>query len=291
MDHQDWQARTTRLNRQVAAIAGHDMQLWLFTFVVVLVLAGGVLLVGFSHQLWTGVPRSAFELGVGLFLLVILFTGHVLYKRNRYAKAREELTREIIYSERLQSLSLIDPLTQTFNLSYLDQVLLRETNRANRHGTTITFMLIGLPDWSKAVEKRGELVGDQMLVEAAQLLKNTFRGSDIVLRYDACCFLVIMPETAEPQAGCAMQRMLERVDSWNLESSAPFELDLRVGMAAYVSGADASGVLSLAEERLRSARSPARTDKASQNWQAAPSQLHPANQGGTGERSMGWVRA
>jgi len=262
MDHQDWQARTTRLNGQVAAIAGHDMQLWLFTFVVVLVLAGGVLLVGFSHQLWTGVPRSAFELGVGLFLLVILFTGHVLYKRNRYAKAREELTREIIYSERLRSLSLIDPLTQTFNLSYLDQVLLRETNRANRHGTTITFMLIGLPDWSKAVEKRGELVGDQMLVEAAQLLKNTFRGSDIVLRYDACCFLVIMPETAEPQAGCAMQRMLERVDSWNLESSAPFELDLRVGMAAYVRGADASGVLSLAEERLRSARSPARTDKA-----------------------------
>lgn len=262
MDHQDWQAQSTRLNGQVAAIAGHDLQLWLFTFVVVLVLAGGVLLVGFSHQLWSGVPRSAFELGVGLFLLVVLFTGHVLYKRNRYSKAREELTREIIYSEKLQSLSLIDPLTQTFNISYLDQVLPRETNRANRHGTTITFMLIGLAGWSKAVAKRGELAGDQMLVEAAQLLKNTFRGSDIVLRYDACCFLVIMPETGEAQAGCAMQRMLERVDSWNLESSAPFELDLRVGMATYARGADASGVLRLAEERLVSARPPARTDRA-----------------------------
>lgn len=262
MDHQDWQARTRRLNGQVAAIAGHDLQLWLFTFVVVLVLAGGVFLAGFSHQLWTGVPRSAFELGVGLFLLVILFSGHVLYKRNRYSKAREELTREIIYSERLQSLSLIDPLTQTFNVFYLDQVLPREINRANRHGSTITFMLIGLADWAKVVGNRGELVGDQMLVEAAQLLKNTFRGSDIVLRYDTCRFLVIMPETGEPQAGCAMQRMLERVDSWNLESSASFELDLRVGMATYVRGADASGVLRLAEERLASARPPARTDKA-----------------------------
>ena len=268
MDHQDWQAQSTRLNGQVAAIAGHDLQLWLFTFVVVLVLAGGVLLVGFSHQLWSGVPRSAFELGVGLFLLVVLFTGHVLYKRNRYSKAREELTREIIYSEKLQSLSLIDPLTQTFNISYLDQVLPRETNRANRHGTTITFMLIGLAGWSKAVAKRGELAGDQMLVEAAQLLKNTFRGSDIVLRYDISRFLVIMTETTEPQARCALKRLLERFDSWNLESGATFELDLRVGIAAYTRGADSDSVLKLAAERLKSGRPTPGSDKSSREMAA-----------------------
>ena len=42
-----------------------------------------------------------------------------------HTNAREELIREIIYSEKLQSLSLIDPLTQTFDLCYLDQVLPR----------------------------------------------------------------------------------------------------------------------------------------------------------------------
>jgi len=257
MNHQDWQARTRQLNGQVTAITGRDLKLWLFTFIVVLVLAMGVLFLGFSNLLWTQASYSELELVAGLVLLVVIFAGYVLHKRYGYTKTREELIREIVYCEKLQSLSLIDPLTQTFNLCYLDQVLPREINRANRHGTTITFMMIELAGWAEVVRKKGELVGDQMLMAAAQLLKDTFRGSDIVLRYDVRRFLVIMPETNEQQARCARKRLLDRLDSWHLESNAPFELDFRIGLAAYSRGADANGVLQLAEERLQSGQSPA----------------------------------
>jgi len=257
MNHQDWQARTRQLNGQVAAITGRDLKLWLFTFIVVFVLAAGVLLLGFSNLLWTQAPHSALELVAGLVLLVLIFAGYVLHRRYGYTRAREELIREIIYSEKLQSLSLIDPLTQTFNLCYLDQVVPREINRANRHGSTITFMLIELAGWAEVIEKKGELVGDQMLMAAAQFLKDTFRGSDIVLRYDLARFLVIMPETNQLQAGCALKRMVGRLDFWHLESNAAFELEFRIGLAAYSRGADANGVLKLAEERLQAGQSPA----------------------------------
>ena len=265
MNQEDWQAQTRQLNGQIAAITGRDLKLWLFTFVVVLVLAVGVLLVGFPNLLWTGASRLALELATGLVLVVGIFTGYVLNRRHSYARARGELIREIIYREKLQSLSLIDPLTQTFNVCYLDQVLPREINRANRQGSTITFVLIELAGWAKVIAQSGELAGDQMLVETARLLKNTFRGSDIVLRYDISRFLAIMPETAEPQAACALKRVLDRLDSWNLESSAPFELDLRVGMAAYSRGADSNSVLKLAAERLRSGGSSARPDPPSRD--------------------------
>ncbi|MGO9212091.1 MAG: GGDEF domain-containing protein [Terriglobales bacterium] len=263
MNHQDWQARTRQLNGQVAAISGRDLKLWLFTFIVVLVLGAGVLLLGFSNLLWTQASHSALELVAGLVLLMVIFAGYVLHKRYGYTKAREELIRELIYSEKLQSLSLIDPLTQTFNLRYLDQVLPREINRANRHGDTITFMLFELASWAEIIRKKGELVGDQMLMAAAQLLKDTFRGSDIVLRYDVSRFLLIMPETNEQQARFARKRMLDRLDSWHLESNAPFELDFRIGLAAYSRGADANGVLQLAEERLQSGRPLATPDQPS----------------------------
>jgi diguanylate cyclase (GGDEF)-like protein len=261
MNQEDWQARTRQFSGQIAAITGRDLKLWLFAFVVVLVLAAGVLLVGFSSLPSTGASRPALELATALVLVVALFTGYVLNKRHSYTKARGELIREIIYREKLQSLSLIDPLTQTFNICYLDQILPREINRANRQGTTITFVLIEPAGWAKAIEQSGELVGDQMLVETARLLKNTFRGSDIVLRHDISRFLVIMPETTEPQAGCALKRLLDRLDSWNLESSAPFELDLRAGMAAYARGADSNRVLKLAAERLQCGRPPAKADQ------------------------------
>ena len=250
--NQDWQTRSRQLNSQVAAITARDLKLWLFTFFVIMVLAMGVIVLGFSNFLWTKVPRSELELVAGLLVLILIFAGYVLYRRYGYVKTREELIRELIYSEKLQSLWLIDPLTQTFNLCYLDQVLPREINRANRHGSAITFTIIEVADWAEVVKTKGELVGDQMLVAAAQFLRGTFRGSDIVLRYAATRFLVIMPETNESQANCALQRALMRLDSWHLESNSPFELDLRTGMAAYSRGADANAVLELAEERLRS---------------------------------------
>ena len=134
MHHQDWQARTRQLNGQVAAITGRDLRLWLFAFVVVLVLAVGILLLAFSNLSWTGASRSFSAPATGLVLLVLIFAGYVLYKRHSYTNTREELVREIIYSEKVQSLSLIDPLTQAFNICYLDRVLPREVNRANRQG-------------------------------------------------------------------------------------------------------------------------------------------------------------
>jgi diguanylate cyclase (GGDEF)-like protein len=124
-------------------------------------------------------------------------------------------------------------------------------------------MLIDIPGWTKVVKQKGELVGDQMLMEVAQFLRDTFRGSDIVLRYDMRRFLVIMPETNEHQARCARERMLNRLDSWHLESHAPFELDLRVGMAPYSRGVDVNSALKLAEERLQSGQLPGKADQPS----------------------------
>jgi len=48
-------------------------KLWLFTFIVVLVLAMGLLLLGFSNLLWTQTSQSALELVAGLVLLVLIF--------------------------------------------------------------------------------------------------------------------------------------------------------------------------------------------------------------------------
>lgn len=249
---QNWQERAGQLNRQMEAITGRDLKLWIFTFAVVVILSVGVLLLGFSNFLWANTSRSTVELGASLVLLVLIFGGYVFHRRHRYSRSREELIRELIYCEKVQSLALIDPLTQTFSTCYLDQVLPREISRANRHGDMITFMMIEVAGWAKAIKQKDTLVGDQMLVGAAQFLKNTFRGSDIVLRYGIKRFLVIMPETNESQANSALERMFDRLDPWHLESNNPFELDLRVGMATYARGADANVVLKQAEKRLQS---------------------------------------
>jgi len=245
-----WQEGTGQFNRQIEAIAGRDFNLWIFSFIVVFILALGIFLLGFSSLFWARTPRSAVELGFALLLMVLIFGGYIFYRQHRSSRTRQELLREFIYGEKVQSLALIDPLTQTFNACYLDRVLPREINRANRRGETIALVLIEVAGWSKAKKQRGTLVADQMLVGAADFLKTTFRGSDIVLRYGIKRFLIIMPETTQRQANRAVERMYDRLDPWHLDSNNPFELDLRVGMAVYEPGADADAILKLAEMRL-----------------------------------------
>ena len=247
--------RTQLLHRQINKMAGRELQLWSVGMVIMLLFAAGFLVVALPNLL-SG-PGTHLQLGqlvqlvIGVFVLIMIFSAYVFDQKRTHHKTREELIREIVFNERLESFSLVDPLTQIFNRRYLDQVLPKEINRATRRGSNLTFLLLEVDGWSMIGRKYGELVGDQLLIDAAHLLKGTFRGSDTVLRYDAAKFLVLMPDTDEPQANCALIRLLNRVDTWNLETRAPYEMALNGGLAAYTSGTDVLALLQKLERNIQ----------------------------------------
>ncbi|MEM9245770.1 MAG: GGDEF domain-containing protein, partial [Cyanobacteria bacterium P01_F01_bin.153] len=57
----------------------------------------------------------------------------------------------------------------------------------------------------------GHQVGDQVLVEFAQLLKNNVRDTDLVARYGGEEFVVVLPETDSGQAGAIAEKLRRRV--------------------------------------------------------------------------------
>ncbi len=248
-------ARTEQLHRQIEKLAGRDIQLWSVGMVVMLLFAAGFLVVALPNLIWTPgrrefQPAQLAQLVIGLFLLVLIFSAYVFDQKRTQHRTREELIREIVFNERLESFSLVDPLTQIFNRRYLDQVLPKEINRANRRGTSLTFLLLEVNAWAMIGQRFGELIGDQLLIDAAHLLKGTFRGSDTVLRYDAAKFLVLLPETDESQANFALTRLLNRVDTWNVETNAPYELAFNGGLASYRSGVDVMALLQKLERNV-----------------------------------------
>jgi diguanylate cyclase (GGDEF)-like protein len=89
-----------------------------------------------------------------------------------------------------------------------------------------------------------------VLVDMAQMLKNNFRGADLLFRYGGDEFLVVMPETSEEQAEIAVRRLLRGVESWNVSSKRGFELQINWGITAHVAGAIISDVLREADRRL-----------------------------------------
>ncbi len=248
-------ARSQQLQTQIKRMAGRELQLWSVGMLVMLILAGGFLVVALPSLLQHGdrtfQPAQLAQLIIGLFLLILIFSAYVFDQKRTQHRTRDELIREIVFNERLESFSLVDPLTQIFNRRYLDQALPKEINRANRRGTSLTFLLAEVDGWAMVARKFGDLVADQLLIDAAHVLQGTFRGSDTVLRYDAAKFLVLMPETDEPQANCALIRLLNRVDTWNLETKAAYEMAFNGGLAAYASGVDVMSLLQKLERNVQ----------------------------------------
>ena len=249
MTHDDWQsARTPKLKGELELLGGAERRLWSTSVLILLIFTAGFLIMAVPALFWSPAelpPEALHRLQsvAGLLTIILIFSGYIYDQRRKYHRTREALVREIIFSERLASFTTIDPLTQVFNRNYLDQVAPREINRANRQGTDLTFLLLHLDNYKRVLKKHGEPIADQLLVDTAQLLKSTFRGSDVILRYDVSSFLVILPDTDEYQAGCALRRLLSNTDQWNVDTRLQYEISFNGGTAGYYAGADLGLVL------------------------------------------------
>jgi len=249
--------RADEIQQQIQQLSGRDLQLWSIGILVMLVLTSGLLAVILPNLVWSQVfvhvdrfylPQLFF----GLISLIFLFNIYLLAQKRTLNNTRLALIRELVLNERLESLSLIDPLTQLLNRRALNELLPREVARANRLGSSLTFMAIDLNGFSAISSKYGALEGDKVLIDFARILKAVFRGADLAFRQGGDEFLIMMPDTTEEQADCPLQRILREVEQWNLASKKGFELSFSWALAPYVTGSDAEDVLRAVDRKMYS---------------------------------------
>jgi len=250
-------ARTEEIQKQIQQLSGRDLQLWSIGILVILVLTSGLLALVLPNLVWAQrvihVEHSYLpQLFFGLISLILLFNIYLLSQKRNLNTTRLALIRELVLNERLESLSLIDPLTQLLNRRALNELVPREVARANRVGSSLTFMAIDLNGFSELSSKFGALEGDRVLVDFAKILKSVFRGADLAFRQSGDQFLIMMPDTTEEQADHPVQRILREVDQWNLSSKKDYELSFSWALAPYVTGSDAEDVLRTVDRKMYS---------------------------------------
>lgn len=108
----------------------------------------------------------------------------------------ENLTQELEKKNSiLDNLANIDGLTGVYNHRYFQNVLDQEINRAERHSTSISIILIDIDHFKKVNDSYGHQVGDFVLAEFSKTIQDNIRKYDILARYGGEEFVVILPET------------------------------------------------------------------------------------------------
>ncbi len=127
---------------------------------------------------------------------------------------------------------LRDPLTGAFNRHYLLLRLAAELRFAERHQQPLAFILLDIDHFAAVNERVGLAAAERVLVKLVALLRGALRSEDLVARYDATRFAVVVRHIGERHAiglGDRLRRQIGRSELGTTES--PVSVTLSVGVA------------------------------------------------------------
>jgi diguanylate cyclase (GGDEF)-like protein len=185
----------------------------------------------------------------------------VLSKTINDSHAKNYLNQLIIQRQKaeLERQNREDSLTHLYNRRYVDLQIEQEFRRAVRYRRPLAVALADL-DWFKRVnDEFSHQVGDQVLVIAAGILRDTLRSVDIVARYGGEEFLMVLPETALANARrvCEKSRAAIEEYPWH-EVRQGLRVTISFGIAEVGGHETASEAIATADRKLYEAKNSGR---------------------------------
>lgn len=108
-----------------------------------------------------------------------------------------------------------DPLTGLYNRFAFKEILRQEIDRARRYDRHLSLLMIDIDHFKSINDQFGHLIGDQVLEEFADILKATFRKTDILTRFGGEEFAIILPETTVGHATMLAERVRKSIEGYN----------------------------------------------------------------------------
>lgn len=113
---------------------------------------------------------------------------------------------------RLAALSMCDGLTGVANRRALDLRLSEEVARARRYDSPCSLMMVDLDQFRQLNDCHGHVAADDALKQMAAVLREAARETDLIARYGAAEFAVVLPDTEQHGALIVAQRYLTHID-------------------------------------------------------------------------------
>lgn len=154
-----------------------------------------------------------------------------------------------------ERLSKEDSLTGLGNRRELDRILAHEFERAVRNVRPLTVALADLDFFKKINDFYSHAVGDDVLREVANILKDGCRSIDMVGRYGGEEFVLVLPEADLDVARQICERLRVAIEGFDWASKNPgLKVTMSFGLATLANESSYERLLALADARLYDAK-------------------------------------
>ena len=120
------------------------------------------------------------------------------------------------YTEK-EFMSVLDGLTGLYNRRQFEISLEQELNRTKRHPSDFSLAILDIDFFKKVNDTYGHQYGDYVLKTVADLMKKSFRKTDLLYRYGGEELIIIMPETNIDGALIPVQRLRRTIEDYDFE--------------------------------------------------------------------------
>lgn len=151
-----------------------------------------------------------------------------------------------------------DSLTKLWNHGYFQYSLQEEVKKAKENNTSVSLILLDMDNFKELNDALGHQVGDQVLKDIAQLIKDYCRKLDYACRYGGEEFAVVLPQANKKESYLIAERIRQAIEKYHFydKESAEKKNSISIGVATFPENSiqDKTDLLSFADKALYEAK-------------------------------------
>jgi two-component system cell cycle response regulator len=163
--------------------------------------------------------------------------------------------------EEVQEMAHKDPLTALNNRRFFFEKSEHIWEVAYRHLRPISLLMMDLDHFKDVNDSGGHGAGDQVLKEAAQVIKGCLRTSDVLARFGGEEFVALLPETHPAEAVKVADKIRQAIAQLSVNYlDVNYAVTLSLGVTSFPSQEveDLDALISLADKALYRAKNEGR---------------------------------
>ena len=136
-------------------------------------------------------------------------------------------------NKQLETLAVTDGLTRLYNHRFFMETLNREFSRSRRMSMPLALLMADIDNFKNFNDSFGHHLGDEILINVADVLKSSRRGSDLVARYGGEEFVLLLPDTGLEQAVIVAEKLRMNMEQSCIDSNqGQLQITISLGVSA-----------------------------------------------------------